>query len=597
MSGIFGVVTIEKERPITADIAAMQPAMQSWGRDRDGLWQGAGVALGHQLHIDTPESRSEQQPSAGPAESGWRISADARIDNREELLASLSLRSSSADPLTDDQLILHAWLKWGEECLNRLVGAFVFVLWHESTRTLIAARDHLGCRPLFYHHAKGRLLWASDVRAILAVDGVPHDIDELALLSHVARYHVYLRSRSHWQGVMRLEPGHMLIWKNGELHTKRHWRPETIVEDNCSLREGADKMKSLLDTAVTAQLRTVHRVGVHLSGGIDSGAVAVLAHQTLGQRGDSLAGAYSWSPPPNSAEGAGGAEYPRIAWLESQLGLSCRYCDLTEEDFYANFQRDPTIEPTELILYENVMKTPAANDGAGVMLSGWGGDEYASFNGRGVMAARFWSGRWFELYREVSQMGGKWRRRWSLARSQIWEGRPLLLSRFGSDPMMAKIDGAYPQWRQAFRPDEIEQITAWRRERVLQPGVRATMLALGAGGHLANRMTDWATLGGEGGLQYRFPLLDRRVVEAALAMPDRFFWHDGVARYGMKLACTDLLPQKLVWRSPKREPSRMGRMDKVAHHTYRKHATAQADDPVSRHHRQQASIGMALVGK
>jgi len=394
---------------------------------------------------------------------------------------------------------------------------------------------------------------------------------------------------------MRLEPGHLLVWQDGELRTKRHWRPETIKEANYSLREGADKMKSLIDTAVTAQLRTIHRVGVHLSGGIDSGAVAVLAHQTLGQRGDSLAGAYSWSPPPKSEDALGGAEYPRIAWLESQLGLTCRYCDLTEEDFYANFQRDPTTEPTELILYENVMKTPATNDGAGVMLSGWGGDEYASFNGRGFLSARFWSGRWRELYRKVSQMRGKWR--WRVATSLIWEGRPLRFPRLGGDPMMAQMDRIYPQWRQAFRPDEIEQITAWRRESVYQPGVRATMLALGAHGHLADRMTDWATLGCEGGLQYRFPLLDRRVVEAALAMPDRFFWHRGVSRYGMNLVCADLLPQKLIRRCPKREPSRMGRIHKVAHHTYRQHATAHADDPVSRYHRQQASIGMALVGK
>src|SRR5690349_6199631 len=144
MSAICGIFHLDGEPVAREDIAAMSAALAHRGLDRDGLWSGSGVALGHRLLITTAESLTEVQPVVH-SHRELVLVADARIDNRAELLAALHFPRVSS--VTDSDIILASYERWGQDCVNRLIGDFVFAIWDGRSRTLFCARDPMGVRP------------------------------------------------------------------------------------------------------------------------------------------------------------------------------------------------------------------------------------------------------------------------------------------------------------------------------------------------------------------------------------------------------------------------------------------------------------------
>src|SRR4029077_18563520 len=132
----------------------------------------------------TPESLHEKLPVAS-ANGGFVITADARIDNRGELIAALGLSDRSGDQITDSALILGAYEKWGDASPERLLGDFAYVIWDRRQRSLFCARDHFGVRTFYYYHSPGRIFaFASEIKALLCLPDVPQRLNEL----HVGDY-------------------------------------------------------------------------------------------------------------------------------------------------------------------------------------------------------------------------------------------------------------------------------------------------------------------------------------------------------------------------------------------------------------------------
>lgn len=147
MSAIFGIVRLDVRPADPAWLAAMSDALAGCGPHGDGVWQGGGVALGARILHDTPEAAGERQPWIG-RESGAVLVADARLDNRDELLAALDVARDGDDPVPDGALILAAWERWGAECCARLEGDYAFAVWDPRARRLFLARRDGGKTPL-----------------------------------------------------------------------------------------------------------------------------------------------------------------------------------------------------------------------------------------------------------------------------------------------------------------------------------------------------------------------------------------------------------------------------------------------------------------
>lgn len=272
MSGIAGIVSprhdaLQSIRPMVASMAHRGP---------DGLCAdtGDGFALGHCAMHTTPEAMRERLPMRHP-ETGVVLTADARIDNRDELTALLDLKD--AHP-TDADLLLHAYLKWGRSAPEHLIGDFAFAIWDPRDRTLFAARDHIGVRPFYYHAGRDAFYFASEIKAIRAAAGTRFGINEDRVAEYIARQ-ALTPDATFFAGIHRLPPAHSLtLGADGFLRVERYWALdpdyETVYATDAEYEEA---FREIFTEAVRCRMRANDGFAVLLSGGLDSSSVACVA--------------------------------------------------------------------------------------------------------------------------------------------------------------------------------------------------------------------------------------------------------------------------------------------------------------------------------
>ncbi|HVU32716.1 MAG TPA: asparagine synthetase B, partial [Opitutaceae bacterium] len=147
------------------EVGQMVDMLAHWGPDATGVWAAGAIGLGHLALWTTPEAPLERAPYR-LEEADIVLTADARIDNRDELRRDLDLAAHPIGSIADAELIVRSYEKWGTDCVDRLVGDFAFALWDGRKRRLFCARDPLGVRPFFYHLDQRRFLFASQIKAI-----------------------------------------------------------------------------------------------------------------------------------------------------------------------------------------------------------------------------------------------------------------------------------------------------------------------------------------------------------------------------------------------------------------------------------------------
>lgn len=514
--------------------------------------------------------------------AGLSIVADVRLDNRQELLDCLQIDRAAGCTLADPLLLLHAYQRWETEMLDQLLGDFAFAIWDQPRQRLFCGRDVVGVRPFYYQHRPSKgFAWASDLAALLAHPQASAQLN----LAYVKAYllqplgQFQHPAETFYATIEKLPPAHALLVDQAGLRRWAYWQPGEAPERRYHAEEAyAEEVRALLAAAVACRVQgTVHGVGAHLSGGLDSSSVAVVAHRTLQASGRS-ATAFSWAPPldlvPPTKGRRADDERPlveavaRFASNESPLPL--RYTTLQPAQAVAHAGRDRTIQPTATLQLEMAASADAAALGIRTLLSGWGGDELLVFNGRGYFADRFRRGHWVTLQREFhrqSQLhGGATWKKW------LTEGLlPLLpaallhrLRPADAPPPPRLPKGLRPEFGAALRG--VEPLTRPPADGLV--GVRRTQIALLNHGHIPYRMESWAAHGATLGITYAFPLLDRRIVEFALSIPDFFFFKDGWKRYLYRTAMQGILPDEVRWHKIKEDPA-MAEQVRQVHKTAR----------------------------
>lgn len=286
MSGICGIFNLDGAPVSTAEIESMTSMLERRGPDRTGLWREGPVAMGHTLLTTTPELAIEPQPVRDAA-TGCVITADVRLDNRGELLSALGL-ADRHDVLGDAGLILAAYLRWGDACVDHLLGDFAFVIWDPRERRLFCARDHFGMRPFYYHHAAGRFfMFASEPRAILVLPQVPYRIDHGRVADALVSGQEWIDFTStFFEEVCRLAPAHALTVPAAGMRSRKYW--ELHAEPLLRLPSDEAYSEAFLEVftaAVRCRLRSAGPVGSMLSGGMDSGSVVAIASELLAAQG------------------------------------------------------------------------------------------------------------------------------------------------------------------------------------------------------------------------------------------------------------------------------------------------------------------------
>jgi asparagine synthase (glutamine-hydrolysing) len=221
----------------------------------------------------------DRQPLIG-GDGRYVLVADVRLDNRDELIGPLAISAVDARTLSDAAILLAAIERWEELCLERLIGDYAFVLWDSARRRLLLARDPLGQRPLHYHRGNKFFAFASMPKGLHALAEVPYAADEDRIAEFLALM-IEIGPQSFFQGIERVEPGHVVTVTPTGLVTRRHWQPTRSRIVLKGPTEYAEAVRDLLDQAVRCRLRGAEDVGATLSGGFDSAAVAATAARLL----------------------------------------------------------------------------------------------------------------------------------------------------------------------------------------------------------------------------------------------------------------------------------------------------------------------------
>ncbi len=276
MSSIAGVYLLDGS-PVDPDrLKRMNDRLSHRGPDGSGLWCEGSVGLGHQMLWTTPESLHEKLPLEA---DGLVITADARIDNREELLPELGLR----EDVSDSEVILETYRKWGRNCVDRLLGDFAFVVWDKAKGELFCARDHMGVKPFYYYHEPGKIFaFATEIKALFAW-GVPREINEVMIGDYLA-INAEDKEMTFFQGILRLPPANSMNISPVNLSRVEYWaldptRKIRLESDN----EYAQAFLDIFKEAVRCRLRSAFPVGSFLSGGLDSSSIVCVAAKLLSE--------------------------------------------------------------------------------------------------------------------------------------------------------------------------------------------------------------------------------------------------------------------------------------------------------------------------
>jgi asparagine synthase (glutamine-hydrolysing) len=569
MSTIFGVMTLDGQPVTEAMLHGMAEPLKRQGPDGRGLWCGPGVALGHlMLHL-TPESLHEKLP-ATPApylphadELDLVITADVRLDNRQDLCSQLGIPGTLCQGIPDSQLILAAYRCWGPLCPTRLLGDFAFAIWDTRQRTLFCARDPMGIRPFHFFRSSRLFIFASDIRGVMAHAATPRSFNDPAIAIYLTVGHLCHQEWTFRAAVNKLPPGHsLLVRQSGEVVRRRYWSPEQAPSVHFKTTDGyVEALRALLQEAVHARLRTSFPIGAHLSGGLDSSSVAVLASRALQGQGRTLP-TFTWTPPPSSPADLQEPEWANLHTVCAAAHLSTEHVDLTADFLARMFLQDVGLHHEGGPLYEPLVRQAASRHGVRLLLSGWGGDELISFSGRGYLADLLWRGHWGLVARGLAeQMSGiaTWRERLRVAyRSLVLPSLPSqLAARLGKRPASVDYTIALST---AFAAYVKQQAGSRRAPWSVRPSVRAAQIALLDNGHLPLRIEQCATAGADDHIVYVYPLLDRRIVEFALGVPPHLYARERHGRYLFRRTLRGILPDAVRWSHVKQEPRRVERL-------------------------------------
>ncbi len=276
MCGITGIVRRDGAQIDQEVLARMNGAIRHRGPDEDGFYfaDGVGLAMRRLAIIDL---KSGQQPIHNADKTAW-IVFNGEIYNYRELRRQLEALGHRFYTDSDTEAIVHAWDEYGTDCPKHLRGMFALAIWDTRSKSLFLARDRVGKKPLLYAQIDGQLVFGSEFTALLTHPDVSRDVNHEAI-------HYYLSficvpaPLTAYQSIRKLEPGHWLLWRDGEIKTERYWQLDFSNKLDINEQEAGERVVELLREAVRVRLMSEVPLGAFLSGGIDSSAVVALMAQ------------------------------------------------------------------------------------------------------------------------------------------------------------------------------------------------------------------------------------------------------------------------------------------------------------------------------
>src|SRR6476661_6702335 len=281
MCGIVGIVRNDGKPVDEQLLARMNDAIRHRGPDEDGFYINGSVGLAMR-RLAIIDLKSGQQPIHNRDKTAW-IVFNGEIYNYLELREKLEKLGHRFYTNSDTEAIVHAYDQFGADCPKHLRGMFAFAIWNTRTQELFLARDRVGKKPLLYAEVNGQLIFGSEFSALLLHPDISRDVQPEAL-DYYLSFMCIPAPLTAYRAIRKLEPGHWLRWRNGNIEIERYWQPDFTKKIDISEEEAGERTVEILRDAVKVRLMSEVPLGAFLSGGIDSSAVVALMSQESSER-------------------------------------------------------------------------------------------------------------------------------------------------------------------------------------------------------------------------------------------------------------------------------------------------------------------------
>jgi len=263
MCGIAGIVRSDSAQIDRELLTRMNDAIRHRGPDDDGFYFSDGVGLAMR-RLSIIDLKGGHQPIHNSDRTAW-IVFNGEIYNYRELRKQLEARGHRFYTDSDTEAIVHAYDEYGTDCPKYLRGMFAFAIWDERAKSLFLARDRVGKKPLLYAQLNGQLIFGSEFMALLQHPDVSRDVNYEAI-HHYLSFICVPAPLTAYQAIRKLQPGHSLLWKNGEIKLERYWRLDFSRKISISEEEAGERVVDLLRDAVRVRLMSEVPLGAFLSG-------------------------------------------------------------------------------------------------------------------------------------------------------------------------------------------------------------------------------------------------------------------------------------------------------------------------------------------
>jgi asparagine synthase (glutamine-hydrolysing) len=554
MCGICGKLNFDQDANVNpALIGAMLDTIRHRGPDDEGVYLARQVGLGHR-RLSIIDLNSGHQPLSNENGTVW-IVFNGEIYNYRDLRTFLLSKGHVFKTQTDTEVIVHLYEELGPRCLEQLRGMFAFAIWDDNHKTLFLARDRVGIKPLYYCLTDKSLLFASEIKAILADPSVdrqiaPEIIDRFLTFLYVPGEETLLK------GICKLAPGHYLLIKNGKPQIRQYWDLQfSKPERSLSFKDAEGKLLSLLAEAVEQHMIADVPVGILLSGGVDSTAMLSFAAERTDKEISSYTLGFS---DPTVAD-----ERPYAKLAAETFGSRHYDMTITAKDFadfmprYVWHMEEPVCEPPAIALY---YISKLAREHVKVLLSGEGGDE--AFAGYSNYRNICWLESLKRVFPPVNATAGR-----GLSVANLWlqslriaKYAPLMKVQFPnyyysrtSNPFRYAGTGLGILYTSDFAGSIDKECTIEPVRRlfshVKDQGVLDQMLYIDTKTWLPDDLlikADKMTMANS--VELRVPLLDHKVLEFAASLPSHYKLKGFTTKRILKEALSKRVPQAILER-------------------------------------------------
>jgi asparagine synthase (glutamine-hydrolysing) len=553
MCGIVGIVERDLERPVAAgDVQRMVRTLNHRGPDEEGsvLLPGVGLAMRRLSIVDIAGG---QQPFANE-DGTMQVVANGEIYNFPEVKRELMALGHRFRSRSDVEVLVHAYEEWGEAFLSRIRGMFALALWDGRTRTLVAARDRAGEKPLYYAQTPQGLRLASEIKALLSRPEVDRSIDPEAL-DQFLTYEYVIAPRTIFKSIRKLPPAHYLKYRDGEVTIRRYWDAADVEVRPWTDAEAVDALRETLGQAVRSQMMADVPIGLFLSGGIDSSAVGILLRDAPGGKDVSSFsmgfddGSYNELPYARQVAGLCGTRHHEGTVAPDVAGLFDRLIVHLDEPF-----ADVSLFPTFLV-------SRMAQQHVKVVLTGDGGDEL--FGGYDAYQAEALAGTWARLMPDAAARAAD-KILGLVPPGDQKKGMVNKAQRFVDGLAHAPASIAQYRWMTFLGADSKARLYAHAfREALISSDVYEpvrTALGRARGDDMLNRqlyadlsiyladdiLVKVDRMSMATSLETRAPFLDVGVMELAFSMPGHLKIRNGRRKHVVKEALAGLLPDAIL---------------------------------------------------